>query len=104
MNKEFRIAKINTNTLIEQLKKLIAERDNLKKILEETEKKTNILKDSWESKTSESVFKNFEDMYKGLKGIIEDLNKDIKFLGESIDSYLEYEEKANKEIDTNIAA
>ena len=104
MSKNFEIAKIDTVALVKQVSDLIKERDNLKELLEDIQKKNNLLKESWETRTSESVFNNFQDMYKGFQELINNIDNDIKFLEKTISDYEDYENEANKEIDQNIAA
>ena len=104
MSNDLRSAKIDTVALVKQISELIKERDNLKELLEGIQKKNNILKESWETRTSESVFNNFNDMYKGFQGLIENINSDIKFLEKTIGEYEKYEQEAGKEIEQSIAA
>ena len=95
--------KIDTEALTVQLNRLIKVRDKLKEMLDNIRKENNILKDHWESKTSNSVFTNFEDFYVGFQGQIENLDSDIAFLESTITNYKNYEAQANKHIDENIA-
>lgn len=104
MSNDFEMARIDTKALEEQLNKLKEERNRLNSMFDTIKSNTNTLKDYWDSRTSESVFNNFEDMYKGYQDLVNDLNKDIIFLENILKKYKEYEEKANKEIDTNITA
>ena len=104
MNENRGRAKIDTVKLQEKLEKLKEEKKKLDSIKDEIAKRTNILKDSWESKTSESVFTNFESMYKGFQSLSNNLTNDINFLEKTINDYNEYENKATKEIETNIEA
>lgn len=95
--------RIDTDKLTEQLNRLIKERDKLNTQLENIKKETNNLKNYWDSKTSNSVFSNFEELYNGFQAQIDSFNGDIAFLESSIKNYNEYEEKANKQIDEKIA-
>lgn len=104
MTNEMTNAKIDTDELAAQVEKLKKERDLLNDYLEQIEKNTNILKDHWDTKTSESVFYNFEDMYKGFNEFVGNLNSDIEFLEKIIADYKTYELIANKEIDETITA
>lgn len=104
MSDELRKVKVDTVALTQQVSSLVKERDNLARILEDIKKKNNILKESWETRTSESVFTNFNDMYVGFQQLIDNLNADIKFLNNTISKYNEYEEQANNEIDKNITS
>ena len=104
MSNNIGIARIDTIALTEQLNKMKEERNKLKSLFDIVNKNTNYLKEYWDSRTSESVFNNFEEMYKGYQGLLNDLNRDIAFLERTINDYLEYENKASKEIDTNITA
>ena len=104
MSNDFEMARIDTKALEEQLNKLKEERNRLNSMFDTIKSNINTLKDYWDSRTSESVFNNFEDMYKGYQDLVNDLNKDIIFLENILKKYKEYEEKANKEIDTNITA
>lgn len=96
-------ARIDTEALSQQIDRIVAKKEELKEILNNIKKENNIMRDYWETKTSESVFNNFEDMYIGLQEQIDNLNKDIEFLRSSIENYKQQEQKANKEIDEKIA-
>lgn len=95
--------RIDTDKLNEQLNRLKKEREKLNNQLESIKKETNNLKNYWETKTSNSVFSNFEELYDGFQEQIESFDGDIAFLESSIKNYNEYEEKANKQIDEKIA-
>ena len=76
MSNNIGIARIDTIALTEQLNKMKEERNKLKSLFDIVNKNTNYLKEYWDSRTSESVFNNFEEMYKGYQGLLNDLNRD----------------------------
>ncbi len=100
---DLRNISIDTNKLSIQLEKLKKTRTRIELLLNSMIRETNDLKVYWDSKTSRSVFKNFEEMYKGYRGLIDDLDKDIIFLRDAIDNYNAYERAANKAVDEQIA-
>lgn len=100
MNTNF---KIDTNALSKEIEVIKAKRDRLNEIYNTLEKHNVELKDNWSSKTSEVVFNNFVDFYKGFKGQINDLNNDINFLEALIEKYKEFESKNDKTINEQIA-
>ena len=100
MNTNF---KIDTNALSKEIEVIKAKRDRLNEIYNTLEKHNVELKDNWSSKTSEVVFNNFVDYYKGFKGQINDLNNDINFLEALIEKYKEFESKNDKTINEQIA-
>ena len=100
MNTNF---KIDTNALSKEIEVIKAKRDILNEIYNTLEKHNVELKDNWSSKTSEVVFNNFVDFYKGFKGQINDLNNDINFLEALIEKYKEFESKNDKTINEQIA-
>ena len=100
MNTNF---KIDTNALSKEIEVIKAKRDRLNEIYNTLEKHNVELKDNWSSKTSEVVFNNFVDFYKGFKGQINDLNNGINFLEALIEKYKEFESKNDKTINEQIA-
>lgn len=104
MSDELRNIGIDTNALNQQITNLKKERDNLNTILENIKKSNEVLRDSWDSKTSESVFNNFKDMYVGYQELMDDLNKDITFLEGVIADFKSNEEQTNKKIEAEISS
>ncbi len=104
MSDELRNIGIDTNALNQQITNLKKERDNLNTILENIKKSNEVLRDSWDSKTSESVFNNFKDMYVGYQELMDDLNKDITFLEGVVDDFKSNEEQTNKKIEAEISS
>ena len=95
--------KIDTEVIKEENEKIKKAKTRLEEILKEIKDGNNDLKNHWESNTSESVFQNFEDLYKDFDIILNNLEQDIDFLNKIIEGYNEYERKANQEIDEKIA-
>ena len=90
--------------LLNEIIKIKQKRDELNNIYEELKKNNNILKESWETQTSESVFSNFKDLfYTEFEKQISDIDEDIHFLEETIKNYKKNENETNKEIDENIS-
>lgn len=90
--------------LLNEIIKIKQKRDELNNIYEELKKNNNILKESWETQTSESVFSNFEDLfYTEFEKQISDIDEDVHFLEETIKNYKKNENETNKEIDENIS-
>ena len=86
-----------------EISTLKSKREELNNILEDLKKNNNNLKEHWESKTSESVFLNFENsFYNEFQKHITDLDEDIKFLEETVENYKKNEDQTNKEIDEKI--
>lgn len=104
MSDELRNIGIDTNALNQQITNLKKERDNLNTILENIKKSNEVLRDSWDSKTSESVFNNFKDMYVGYQELMDDLNKDITFLEGVVADFKSNEEQTNKKIEAEISS
>lgn len=102
MNFDFNI---NTEALSGDIEKIKKERENLINFLEGLKKNNNILRDYWETRTSEEVFENFSGFYKYVEEIINDLDNDCKFLSsEIIESHTIHEEKAKSTEDSELRA
>ena len=95
--------KIDTNALSDEVEKIKAKKERLSEIYDELKKNNEVLKDNWNSKTSEVVFNNFEDFYVGYQEQLNNLQNDINFLNTIIAKYKEFESSNNKTIDENIA-
>ena len=104
MNDELRNIGIDTNSLSQQITNLKKERNNLNTILENIKKSNEVLRESWDTKTSESVFNNFKDMYVGYQELIDDLDKDITFLEGVVNDFKSNEEQTNKKIEAEISS
>ena len=100
------MTKININS--EQLKNEIAQlkssKKNLESIFNNIKNDTDILKDYWETETSESVFASFEALYKDLEEIKEKYQTDIEFLEKTVnESYISKEEATNQMVNDSFA-
>lgn len=97
--------KINTEALLVDVEKLGKEIDNLKNILTELKKNNESLKDYWDTRTSEEIFSEFNGFYNEIEKMISNLEEDKTFLKENvIASYSEYEEKAEKVVESELRA
>ena len=95
--------KIDTKLLSQEVEKIKTKRNRLQEIFEALKKDNEQLKDNWNSKTSDIVYDNLIDFYKGYQEQLNNLQNDIDFLEALIEKYTEFEEKNYKEIDENIA-
>jgi uncharacterized protein YukE len=93
---------IDTNALLEEVEKIRAKRERLNEIYTSLKKNNEVLKDNWNSKTSEVVFTNFEDFYTGFQNQLDNLQNDIDFLNALIEKYKEFESKNSQVIDEKI--
>ena len=95
--------KFDESKILTELETIKNKREELNNILTELKKNNNELKDCWETKTSESVFTSFEEMFYGeFQSQIEGLDEDITFLEATIENYKQNEAETNKIIDENI--
>ena len=96
--------KINTVKLSSEISKLRDTKKTLEELSEIIKKDNNLLKDLWESRTSESVFESFEDFYKKYEAAVKNIDDDIKFLENKVNqSYTEKDEHTSTQIDDKIA-
>ena len=95
--------KIDTKLLSQEVEKIKTKKNRLQEIYEQLKKDNEQLKDNWNSKTSDIVYDNLIDFYKGYQEQLNNLQNDIDFLEALIEKYTEFEEKNYKEIDENIA-
>lgn len=102
-NTDLRNISVNTSKLTIQLEKLKKTRTRIELLLNSMIRETNELKVYWDSKTSRSVYENFEEMYKGYRRLMTDLDNDIIYLRDAIDNYNAFERAANKAVDEQIA-
>ena len=94
---------IDTDALNSAKEKLIQKKEKLNTLLTALKNENNDLKNYWETKTSDSVFSNFEVFFKSFQTSIENLDNDIKFLEKTINSYVLTEKEIGKEVDEKIA-
>lgn len=95
---------IDTVKLSEQVNIIKDSKVRLEELFGVLKNDNNILKEMWETRTSEGVFDSFEEFYKDVKKIINNLNKDVEFLEKVVNSgYIENVAKTNEQIDNNIA-
>lgn len=95
--------KIDTKVLIGEVSKLKEVKEKMNSIYNELQKDNNELKEFWDTNASEQLFKEYDVFDKEFKQNINDLQNDIIYLENFIQSYELYEQKANKEIDEKIA-
>lgn len=102
MNFDFNI---NTEALSNDIEKIKKERKDLIDLLEQLKKNNNVLRDYWETRTSEEIFTNFDGFYKFVESIINELDNDCKFLNaEIIESHVIHEENAKTTEDSELRA
>lgn len=94
---------IDTEALSQEVDKIRNKRERLNEIYVQLKNNNEVLKDSWKSQTSEVVFENFEEFYKGYQEQLQNLKDDIDFLDAVIEKYKEFDEKNSKETDENLA-
>ena len=95
---------VDTEKLSIQIDKLKAIEMKLNEILSIIKKDNVILKEVWETKTSEEVFENFDTYYSYIEESINNIGNDIKFLEKVVNAqYIENETNINAEIDTKVA-
>lgn len=95
---------IDTEKLTEQIAKLKTVTKSFEQIFTRVKNDTNLLKEYWDSATSESVFESFEEFYNAVENVKQTFQKDIEFLEKTVNgSYIENNEGTNKLIDENFA-
>lgn len=83
--------KIDTIKLSSEISKLKDAKKTLDELFGIIKKDNQLLRELWETRTSQKVFDSFEDFYKNLETSINNLNHDIEFLENKVNS--NYEEK-----------
>jgi uncharacterized protein YukE len=95
---------IDTEKLNAQIEKLEQTKTKLDTLFQNVKTDTNNLKDSWDSKTSEVVYNEFDRFGRASEAYSNDIQKMIDYLRNVVNKgYIEYETNLNKLIDTNIA-
>ena len=98
---DINIDTIKIQAQIESLK-LVLKR--LEQIYTKVKGSTNIVKDYWNTSTSEKVFVDFEDFYSWYEQMRNALQRDVSFLENTVKgSYTENNDRTNKSIDEKFA-
>ena len=96
--------KIDTEKLKNEINEIETSKKSLIEIFGVIKNDNVVLKEMWNSRTSDGVFENFEDFYKYFNDVINNFDKDIAFLREVVSAgYIENVDNANKQIDEKIA-
>ena len=91
---------INVEKVTEEKDKLNALLTRLKEIENNSINKTNLLKDYWQSKTSERFYEEFETYRKGFDKYLEECKGLVTYLQDVVaNGYKEYDESTYKVID-----
>ena len=93
---------INISLVKEEITKISEQKKELETILDDIDKKVEILKEQWDSATSEEVYTYYEDFKKFYKDIVTSLESDIDFLNDTVDGYETSNDNSNKEIDNKL--
>ena len=95
---------IDTSKLSMEIEKLGEVSKNLEELLSKLKNENSILRDNWETNTSEQVYNEFESFYKVLESIKDTNDNDIKFLQNVVNSsYTQFDSNTNKLVDSNVA-
>ena len=95
---------INTERLLVEIEKIKKIKNTMVDLNKQVNNRTDMLKDYWISRTSETVFSEFPSFYKALEKVCNELNGDIEFLENRVkQGYEVNNEKTNKRIDEEIA-
>jgi uncharacterized protein YukE len=95
---------IDTEKLNAQIDKLEKTKNEIKNSFQTINTETNAMKESYDSKTSEVIYTEFDRFNKAAEDYIDDLDAYINYLKMAVNqSYIDYEDKENKLIDENIA-
>lgn len=95
---------IDTERIRTEIDNLQNINDNLYDIFSDIRKNTNLLKNEWETETSEAFFNDMNKFYNTLDNVYNTFEKDISTLNGIVNSnYEREEEKKNSDIDNNIA-
>ena len=80
---------IDTEKLTEQLAKLKTVTKSFEQIFNRVKNDTNLLKEYWDSATSESVFESFEEFYNAVDNVKQTFQKVIEFIEKTVNgSYI----------------
>ena len=94
---------IDTEKLNAQIDKLEKTKNNLKNSFQQITAETNAMKESYDSKTSEIVYEEFDRFNRASEDYIDDLDSYINYLKTVVkQSYIDYEDKENALIDDKL--
>lgn len=95
---------IDSSKLSLEIEKLNEVSRDLEDLLSKLKNENSILRENWETNTSEQVYSEFETFYKVLESIKTTNDNDVSFLqGVVNDSYTQFDSNTNKLVDNNIA-
>lgn len=95
---------IDSSKLTVEIEKLRKVSSDLEELLNKLKRENSILRDNWETRTSEQVYNDFEEFYKSLESIKITNDNDANFLQNVVNrGYTQLEEDTNKLVDNNIA-
>ena len=98
------LVKIDSELLAAEVTKLNGVTTKLIELFDEIKKETDSMKEVWETKTSESVYMDFENFYKLGESVVSVNENDAKFLDAVVKAnYVNFDEKTDKLVDSNIA-
>lgn len=95
--------RLNGALIKEELKNIKKEKKELETIYEEINNEIVVLKDHWDSETSDEVYTNYDDFKEYFQGIINSLEDDIKFLNNAVNDYEIAEYNASRAIEDKLA-
>ena len=93
----------NGTLLKEEMNKIKKEKKELETLFEEIKSEMTLVKDHWDSETSDEVYYHYDDFKEYFQGIISSLEEDIKFLNNAINDYEIAEYNAKRAIEDKIA-
>ena len=95
---------IDTEKLNDEISKIEEVNRNFDTLFKKIKDETEVLKDVWDTGTSESVFESFQQLYVALENVKQTFQKDVEFLKNAVSStYTEEETQINKLVDEKIA-
>ena len=95
---------VNTEKLQDEIEKIKDIEGDFVKLSEIIKRDTDILKEYWQTDTSEDVYYNFDKYHVKLENVIDTLRKDIDFLEETAkQSYIEEDTGTSNLVDERVA-
>lgn len=96
--------KINSELLNAEIEKLENVGKDIENLIANIRKENENLKEYWNTRTSEGVFTDFTVFYDILNDVKDTNDRDIDFLKNTVsDNYVNYEEKTDTLVDSNIS-
>ncbi len=94
---------IDLSLVKEEINKISDQKKELESVLERITNQIEILKENWDSATSEEFYTSIEDFKTFYNDVVTYIDNDINFLNDTVNEYETSNDNSNKEIEEKLA-